>query len=91
MAIIARISEEDPKPNRPRRLKSIALLPSLFTLASMLCGFAAIYFALEAMYSSGAGIAPEEELTGKSEMLERMLPSFISVGAGLVLIGMFFD
>ena len=33
------------RPRKPRRLRGVAVLPSLFTLGNAICGFAAIYYA----------------------------------------------
>ncbi len=74
-----------------RRLKSLAFAPTLITLANLLCGFAAVHFALRAMYDLGAGISPHEVMTLQKPALERMLPSFMSVGASLVILGMILD
>ena len=30
---------------KPRRVRGVAILPSLFTLGNMICGFAAVYYA----------------------------------------------
>ncbi|MBI1827713.1 MAG: phosphatidylcholine/phosphatidylserine synthase [Planctomycetes bacterium] len=76
---------------RRRRLRSLAFVPTLVTLGNLVCGFAAIHFALRATYDLGAGVGPEHVLTLSSRILERMLPSFLSVGAGLVLLGMILD
>ncbi len=76
---------------RRRRLKSLAFLPSLLTVGNLLCGFAAIHFALRAMHEFGAGIQDEHFRTLNSVQLERILPSWLSVACGLVLIGMLFD
>ncbi len=78
-------------PSQRRRLRSLAFIPSMLTLANLLCGFAAIHFALRAMYDFGAGVKPEDILTLQQPFLERMLPSFLSIGAGLVIVGMVFD
>ena len=63
----------------------------MLTLGNLLCGFAAIHFALRAMYDFGAGVPDDVLQTLQSARWERMLPSFLSVGAGLVLFGMVFD
>ena len=68
------------RPKR-RRLKSLRFVPTLLTLGSLLCGFAAIYFALRAM----------QDLAAATLTHERALPPFLSVGAGLVVLGMVFD
>ena len=56
-----------------------------------MCGFAAIHFALRAMYDFGAGVPVEPAQGLHGSLLERMLPSFLSVGAGLVVLGIIFD
>lgn len=76
---------------RSRRMRSLALAPTLITLGNLLCGFAAIHFGLRAMYDFGAGVGPDQFMTLKYAALERVLPSFLSVGAGLVLLGMVLD
>ncbi|MEK6677253.1 MAG: CDP-alcohol phosphatidyltransferase family protein [Planctomycetota bacterium] len=78
------------KPRR-KRLKSLAFLPTLLTLGNLTCGFAAVHFALRAMYELGAGISDGQILTMKSVQIERLLPSAIQVGAGLIIVGMIFD
>ncbi len=88
--------EHMPPPDQPhrrkrRRLKSLAFLPTLITLGNLICGFAAIHFALRAMYEFGAGISGDAVLPLRHSVIERMLPSFLSVGAGLVILGMIFD
>lgn len=84
-------SEESEHGGRRRRLRSLNFAPTLLTLGNLTCGFAAIHFALRTMYELGAG-GPEVALsTLPPRLLERMLPSLLSVGAGLVVLGMVFD
>ncbi|MFQ5590965.1 MAG: CDP-alcohol phosphatidyltransferase family protein [Phycisphaerae bacterium] len=80
-----------PLRRRTRRLKSLAFLPTLITVGSLLCGFAAIHFASRAIYDSGVGIPTLDSPILRMSLLERMLPSFLSVGAGLVILGMLLD
>lgn len=92
MKVVGSTSDSDGHPRRRRRrLRSLAFVPTLITLGNLLCGFAAIHFCMRAMYGFGAGVAPT--LTGPlgHPLLERMLPSFLSVGAGLVFFGMVLD
>ena len=91
MAIRVQSSEQTPVMPRRRRLRSAAFLPTLLTVGNLVCGFAAIHFALRAMYDFGAGVPSAMPLALQSSALERMLPSFLSVGAGLVILGMLFD
>jgi len=91
MRVIPRHSEPFGRRFRRRRLKSLSLAPTLMTLGNLICGFAAIHFALRAMYDFGAGVpAPEFHRVPKA-ISELLLPSFLSMGAGLVLLGMVFD
>ncbi len=71
----------DSRPRR-RRLRSLAFLPTLITLGNLVCGFAAIHFAMRELYRA-APLGPA--------IFERMLPSYLSVGALLILAGMFLD
>lgn len=80
-----------PTRSRQRRLRSLAFVPTLVTLGNLLCGFAAIHFALRAMVDLGMGVGPEMIDRIDRSLLERMLPSFLSVGAGLVFLGMILD
>lgn len=67
---------------KPRRLRSLAFLPTLITLGNLVCGFAAIHFAMRELYIA-APHAPAR--------FEQILPSYLSVGVMLVLAGMFLD
>lgn len=79
------------EPRRRRRLKSLALLPTLLTLGNLLCGFAAIHFALRAVFDSGVPVADLSAHSSSPTLMELTLPSFLSVGAGLILVGLVFD
>lgn len=76
---------------RRRRLKSLALVPTLLTLGNLVCGFSAISFALRAVFDSASSAAGAEAVSDGRSPIELMLPSFISIGAGLILVGMLFD
>ena len=76
---------------RDRRIKTLALVPTLMTLGNLLCGFAAIHFAMRAVYESTTPVAAVDTSALRTPLFELMLPSFLSVGAGLVLLGMVFD
>ncbi len=90
--VLARFPDSDGRRRRHRRrLRSLALVPTLMTLANLLCGFAAIHFALRAVYDLGAGLPATTEQALDRSLLERMLPSFLSIGAGLIILGMIFD
>ena len=89
MAVIARLPRSRRPRRKPRRLRRVSILPSLLTLGNLLCGFSATYFGLRAVYDFGGGFGEGPTVRGIS--LELMLPSFLSVGAGLMLLGMLFD
>ncbi|MBU0718975.1 MAG: CDP-alcohol phosphatidyltransferase family protein [Planctomycetes bacterium] len=91
MAIVGKFAENAPDRPRRRRLKSLAFLPALLTIGNLLCGFAAVHFALRAMHDLGAGISDDAVQIFQHPKWELILPSFLSVGAGLVLLGMVFD
>ncbi len=82
----------DHRPRR-RRLRSLAFLPTLVTLGNLVCGFAAIHFAMRELYEFTAGISAEHIRTIPlgPKIFERMLPSYLSLGALLILVGMFLD
>lgn len=88
MRSLSSVQESNVRRKR-RRLKSLAFLPTLITLGNLVCGFAAIHYAMRAMYDFG-GSPPLEQLK-MLQHFERMLPSFLSVGACLVFLGMVLD
>lgn len=67
----------DPKTprRRLRRLRSVAILPSLFTLGNLLCGFAAIFYASR---------DPDVK-----HLFQNFSP--LTIAALLIFLGMFFD
>lgn len=74
-----------------RRLRSLAFLPNLVTVGNLLCGFAAIHFAIRSVYESGGGSTSAAPIALPPGLIALTLPSFLSVGAGLVFVGMAFD
>jgi CDP-diacylglycerol--serine O-phosphatidyltransferase len=85
-------SVDQPKRRRGRRrLRAISTIPTLLTLGNLICGFAAIYFCMRAMYDAGAGVSAAEFETLHSRVVERLLPSFLAIGGMLVFAGMLFD
>jgi len=91
MTILARLPRRKRRRPRRRRLKSLAIAPTLMTLGNLLCGFAAIHFALQAMYALGAGDPGAPAGGGRGSMLAHPPAWFVSVGAILVLLGGVFD
>ena len=90
MAVVAKFPKDRAK-RRRRRLKSLAFVPTALTLGNLICGFAAIHFALRAVFELGTGTVAESASTLPRSLVELMLPSFLSIGAGLVILGMVFD
>ncbi len=84
-------TDVSPNAQRARRLKSLAFLPTIITLGNLTCGFAAIYFGMRAVSIIGTPNGTDMSTPLHGEMLERMIPSFLSLGAGLVILGMIFD
>lgn len=76
---------------KSRRLKAVAVIPALLTLGNLLCGFTAIYFCMRVAFGVGAAIDPQAVRTLNSELLERLLPSFLAISAWCILIGLIFD
>ena len=91
MSNILKMPDDKPRRPRRRRLRYVVVLPTLLTLGNLVCGFAAVHFGLRAMYAAGAGISSSADATLNSQLVERMLPSFLSIGAMLVFLGMVFD
>ena len=85
-------SSIDHRPRR-RRLRSLSFLPTLITLGNLVCGFAAIHFAMRELYEFSAGLSAEHLRTIPlgPKIFERMLPSYLSLGALLIFAGMFLD
>ncbi|NOX58220.1 MAG: phosphatidylcholine/phosphatidylserine synthase [Planctomycetes bacterium] len=76
---------------RERRLRTIAVLPTMLTLANMLCGFAAIYLSMLGLIHVFTGVAAEAKTTLNNVFIENLLPTYVSVGGFLIFLGMFFD
>lgn len=72
---------------RPRRLIGIHLLPSAATLGNLLCGFFGIYCCLLSIRAAYFPISSRFEHTH----LAHFFPSYIAVGAYLVVLAMIFD
>lgn len=89
MSLVSSTSEHPSPRRKRRRLKSLAFLPTLITLGNLICGFAAIHFALRAMYDLGNN--PPIEQLKILQRIELLLPSFLSIAAWSVLLGMILD
>lgn len=73
---------------RERVLKTVAVLPSLATLGNLVCGLGAIYMC---MLSVGAGGADLERTTLGNSKIEHFFPTFLAIGAYLIVGAMAFD
>lgn len=91
MPAIMKMQSDSPQRHRRRRLRYIAVLPTLLTLGNLLCGFSAIHFGLRAMFAAGHGSDAAAKTTLDSQFLELMLPSYLAIGAMLIFLGMAFD
>ena len=76
---------EKPK-RRRKRLRTIAMLPSLLTLGNLFFGFLAIYCCGLEMHDLGAKIDASTVLTLHSARIEAIAPTYLAVGV-LMLIG----
>lgn len=80
-----------PLHRKRKRLKAVAIVPSLLTLGNLLSGFAAVYFCMRVAFGAGANIDPTAVKTLNSELFERLWISFLSIGAWCIALGMLFD
>ena len=78
MTVVARFKRSRRPRRRKRRLRTVSTIPTLLTLGNLICGFAAIHFCLRAMFEAGAVVDPSVEVTLNSQLMERLLPSFLS-------------
>ena len=89
MAILRSVSREERRQRRrERRLKRIAMLPAMLTLGNLLFGFAAICCCLLSIKADGADLARK---TLGSVHLESMAPTYLSIGAILIALGLVCD
>ncbi len=87
-------SDDHPQPElrrRKRRLRSIAMLPTLLTLANLYFGFAAIYCCGREMLDLGAGVPPDKVRTLNSDFFEARAPSFLSIAVWMIVAAMICD
>ncbi|GJM24284.1 MAG: CDP-diacylglycerol--serine O-phosphatidyltransferase [Phycisphaerae bacterium] len=90
-----KLAEDNATPAKPhrssRRLRTIAVLPTMLTLANMLCGFAAVYLCMLGLIDAFTGVGAAAKTTLNRQMIEDLLPTYVSVGGVLIFLGMFFD
>ncbi len=73
---------------RERVLKTVAVLPSLATLGNLVCGLGAIYMC---MLSIGARGTDLQQTTLGDSRIENFFPTFLAIGAYLIVVAMAFD
>ena len=76
---------------RVRRLRTVAVFPTMLTLGNMLCGFAAIYLCMLGAIDTFTDVQAAAKQTLGSRVIEDLLPTYLSVAGMLIFIGMFFD
>ena len=79
-------NDERKQRRRHRRLRSIALLPSMATLGNLICGFAAIHFA--ALHLAG-----HDPVVATGSVMAKLLfhPSNLAIAGYLIFLSMFWD
>ncbi len=89
MPTLRTVSQEERRRMRhERRLKRIAMLPAVLTIGNLVSGFAAICCCLLSIQADGADLA---KMTLNSPHFERMFPTYLSIGAILIALGLIFD
>ncbi|MCP4245728.1 MAG: hypothetical protein GY778_01645 [bacterium] len=92
MAVIARLRKPRPPRRRGRRrLRTVSTLPTLLTLGNLICGFAAVHFCMRAMLVIANPGEPGLGSPLSEAAVERLLPSFLSIAAVLVFLGLLMD
>jgi CDP-diacylglycerol--serine O-phosphatidyltransferase len=74
--------------HRARVLRTVAVLPSLATLGNLVCGLGAIYIALLSVQAAGSDL---DRATLGSTRINSFLPTFLAIGAYLIIGAMIFD
>jgi CDP-diacylglycerol--serine O-phosphatidyltransferase len=80
-----------PAGRRRRRLRTIAMLPTLLTLGNLYFGFAGIYCCGRELQDLGAGKSPAEQMTLNRKFWEKRAPSFLAIAAWTILGSMICD
>ena len=76
---------------RRRRLRTIAMLPTLLTLGNLYFGFLAIYYCGREMHDLGAGVSAAAVLTLKSQRWEALAPTYLSIASLMLVAAMLCD
>lgn len=83
--------DEQGLPRRSRRLRTIAMLPTLLTLGNLYFGFIAIYNCGREMFDSGKGVPAAAKRTLDTEFFETHAPSFLSIAVWMLIFAMICD
>jgi len=83
--------EHHHRPRRKRRLKTIQMLPTLLTLGSVCCGFAALYCCALELQDLGAGQDANIVETLGRPFIETKAATYLAIAAWMVLAGMICD
>lgn len=85
-------NDDSAKPRRRRRrLRTIAMLPTLLTLGNLYFGFLAIYYCSREMHDVGAGVSAASVLTLKSLRWEAFAPTYLSIASLMLVAAMLCD
>ena len=85
MAVKLKLRRSGRRRKRSKRLQTISTFPTLLTLGNLLSGFACIYFCMRSMTPA------EVDPNFLHDIPERILPSFLSIGALLIFLGLLCD
>lgn len=76
---------------RRRRLRTIAMLPTLLTLGNLYFGFLAIYYCSREMHNVGKGMSAASKLTFDSQRWEDFAPTYLSIASIMLVAAMLCD
>ncbi len=80
------------KPKRRRkRLRTIAMLPSLLTLGNLFFGFLALYYCGLELHDLGARADSSSVLTLRSARIEAIAPTYLAVAVLMLILAMICD
>lgn len=89
MKIVSPHEHGSSRPERSeRRLRAIAVLPTLATLGNLASGFGALYLCMLSYYAAGSDLPV---VTLDSARMERWFPTYTAIGCYLVMLAAFFD
>lgn len=76
---------------KKRPLRTVAMLPTLLTLANLYFGFAAVYCCGREMMDIGGQVSISESRTLDSVFIEKRAPSYLSIGVWFLIGAMICD